>query len=162
MTEGMRFRDHSVTQVMVGLHRVGFVGLREIFEEATRSGLQGREELVDVIVARLAEKNYVPAPDSPDLRDAMWREYLRYRGRDFSPFFSKVDIIVRGEPGDERDRFVGLVRDALAELELQPVVTFEPPAGPSPQLVIRGEVVASGTQTRRGMYAALRRTLSGW
>lgn len=162
MTEGMRFRDSSVTQVMVGLHRIGFVGLSDALDAAARSGLVERNRLVDLIVGELASKNYIPDPRDRQLRSALWREYLRRLGKDFSALFSKVEVTVRGEPGDERERFVDLVRAALAEMELQPVVTFARGDGPKPRLVIHGELVAEGLQSQRRMYAALRRTLSGW
>lgn len=158
----MRFRDYSVTQVLVGLYRIGLVGLHDALKAAEGSGLTERDELVDLILRELASRNYIPDPQDQELRSAVWREYLRQRGEDFSEYYSKVEVIVRGGPGEERERFVDLVRSALAEMELQPVFVFEQGETPSPQLVIRGEVVASGLQSQRRLHGLLRKSLSDW
>lgn len=158
----MRFRDYSVTQVLVGLYRIGLVGLHDALKAAEGSGLTERDELVDLILRELASKNYIPDPQDQDLRSAVWREYLRLRGEDFSAYYSKVEVIVRGEPGEERERFVDLVRSALAEMELEPEVVFEAGDKPAPQLAIRGEIVATGLQSQRRMHGLLRKTLSDW
>ncbi len=39
----MKFRDSSVTQVLVGLHRVGIVGLADAISAAESSGSADRE-----------------------------------------------------------------------------------------------------------------------
>lgn len=158
----MRFRDYSVTPVLVGLYRIGLVGLHDALKVAEASGLTERDELVDLILRELASRNYIPDPLDQDLRSAVWREHLRHLGKDFSEYYSKVEVIVRGEPGEERDRFVDLVRSALTEMELQPVFVFERGETPAPQLVIRGEVVASGLQSQRRMHGLLRTSLSDW
>jgi hypothetical protein len=148
--------------VLVGLHRVGFVGLRDTLEGAAGSGLEAHDQLVDLILQELASSNYIPDPKSPDLRSALWREYLRHEGEDFSGFFSEVEVTVRCEAGEERDRFVDLGRAALAEMELQPVVRYQSAESSVPELVIRGEVVARGMQSQRRLHGVLRRTLSDW
>ena len=158
----MRFRDYSVTQVLVGLYRIGLVGLHDALKAAEGSGLSERDELVDLILRELASRNYIPDPQDQELRSAVWREYLRHRGEDFSAYYSSVEVIVRGEPGEGRDRFVDLVRSALAEMELKPEVVFEAGDTPAPQLVIRGEVMANGLQSQRRMHGLLRKTLSDW
>lgn len=160
----MKFRDHSVTQVLVGLHRVGMVGLHDALEAADASGLEGREALVDLVARELAANNYVPDGQAEAFRTAVWRELLRHRGQDCSAFFSPVEVTVRGAPGPVRERFVDMLRSALAELELRPVVAFEDPVGegPSPQLLIRSEVVSRGLPTPQNLRQALRKTLSDW
>jgi len=159
-----RCKDYSVTQILVGLYRVGVVGLQDSLKRAAASGLTDREQVVDLLVQELAAKNYVPDRQVEAFRIALWREYLRHRGLDFRAFFSKVEITVRGAPGEARDRFVELVRTALAEHELEPVVTFEDEAGgdPGPQLVVRGEVVARGELSPRSVRLAVRKSLSDW
>jgi len=160
----MRFKDYSVTQVLVGLHRVGVVGLRDAVKTAAASGLVEREQLVDLMMQELTANNYIPDRQSEAYRTALWRECLRHRGEDFSAYFSPVEVTVRGAPGEERDRFAELVRAVFAGLELRPVIAFEAEAGegPGPQLVIGGEIVARGKHDRRRLDATVRRTLSDW
>lgn len=158
----MKFKDYSVRQVLVGLHRVGIVGLADAIERAEASGLDDRDALTDHMLATLRPNNYIPEATLPEYRRALWREYIRNRGGDFSALFSEVEVTVRGQPGENRDRFVDLVRSALAEMELQPVVVFEPGEGAGIELVIRGEVVARGADTFKRILLALRRTLSEW
>ncbi len=164
MTEGMRFADHSVTQILVGLHRVGVVGLRDALKLAEASGLDDREQLVDHMLGQLAGDNYIPDTQVETFRIALWRELLRHRGEDCSPFFSPLEVTVRGRPGEERDRFTELVRSVLAGFELRAVVTHEdhPGEGPSPQLLVGGDVVARGQQDRRRLEGAVRRSLTDW
>ena len=86
---------------------------------------------------------------------------MGHRSRDFSAWYSELPVTVSGIPGDERDRFVALVKTVLAAHELRPVFTLAV-GGRSPELVIRDEVVASGSQNRASLDRAVRRTLSHW
>lgn len=160
----MTCKDYSVRQILIGLHRVGIVGLADAIASAEGSGLEDREAIVDLMLDHLRSSNYIPEPQVPDYRPALWREFLRARGDDFSHLYSEVEVTIRGEPGEERDRFVELTRIAMAMFELQPTVSFGPPDGdgPNPQLVIAGDVVARGRQTPRGLEGAIRRSLSDW
>lgn len=133
-------------------------------KKADECALSDREAIVDLMMEMLAPDNYIPNQKDDLFRTALWREYLRYQGKDFSEFYSEIPVTVQGGTGEERERFVDAVRSALAGLELRPDVTFEPRPdhGPSPQLVIRGEVVVTGGQSRRGVEAAVRQSMSDW
>jgi hypothetical protein len=149
---------------MVDLYRVGLVGFKEALEKADGSGLEDREAIVDLLVDSLTPENYVPDAQMPAFRVAMWREFLRFRGEDVSEFFSEAEVVVRGEPGDERDRFVATLTDVFADFELKPLIAYEPPGedGPNPQLVINDEVVLRGNPSRQNFKAAVRKSFSGW
>ncbi|MEW6367481.1 MAG: hypothetical protein AB1714_22870 [Acidobacteriota bacterium] len=160
----MRFRDHSVSQVRVGLHSIGVAGLGDALRRAAQSGLQDREAIIDLIMEDLAARNYTPENLAEDYRTAVWREYLRSKGEDFSEYYSAVPVTIRGEPGEDRDRFVSLVEAVLARFELRPVFSFAPagPDGPNPQLAIGEETIARGLHTRLSLETAVRNSLSGW
>jgi hypothetical protein len=160
----MKCKDYSVRQILIGLHRVGIVGLYDAIQLAQDSGLEQRDAIVDLIIDALRAKNYIPDGQVGDYRPALWREYLRHRGEDFTELYSEVPVTVRGEPGDDRERFVELTRAAMARFELRPAIDFAPAAadGPNPQLVIGGEVVAVEPQTPRGLEDAVRKSLSDW
>ncbi len=160
----MRFKDYSVTQVLVGLHRIGVVGLHEGLRKAEEEGLEGRDSIVDRVMEHLGRRNYIPDGLVAPYRVAVWREYLRSRGEDFSEFYSEVQVTVRGEPGEERDQFVELLVSVLAEFELKPIVTVAPAVegGPSPQLGIGEDTIVSGMPSRQRLKLAIRQSISDW
>ena len=156
---------YGVTSVLVGLQRMGLVGLAAALEKADTSGLKEPEELTDLLVEALSERNYVGDEHRAEFRTALWREYLRHQGRDPSDFYSEIDVTVLGAPGEERARFVEGVCAGLAALELKPVVDLAPESGegPFPKLVIAGQTVVAGIPaTPRGYERALRRNFSDW
>lgn len=159
----MKFKSAGTIQVLVGLKRVGIVGLREALNKAARSGLTGRDAVIDLLMDTLDADNYFPEHDE-DYRAALWREYLRYRGDDIRPFFSQIDVTVRGDEDKERDRFVETVESVFAEFELKPVVAYAPAGadGPNPQLAVFGETIVKGHQGRRHLKEAVRKAISGW
>lgn len=154
----------GVTQVLIGLHRLGLVGLRDALDDAASSGLEDREALLDRIVGALASQNYIPDPASPALRRALWREYLRARGEDFREFFSEIDVTILGEPGEARDSFEAMTRSVLERFELSPRIAYAPPAneGSGPQLSIDDRVVVRGLVAQAAFENAVRKSISDW
>ena len=160
----MRCGSYAVSQVLVELHRVGIVGLRQACEKVAAGGLAAREEIVDFLRAELAADNFIPEGQQEAYRTALWREYLRFMGEDFSEFFSEIEVTVRGEPGEDRDRLAALCASVLADFELRPVTEFADAdeEGPNPQLVIGGTTVARGLPSRKSLKATVRHRLSDW
>ncbi len=160
----MRCKDYSVTQIMVGLYRVGIVGLHQALKSADESGLTDREQTVDLIMELLSRDNYFPERQRQPLRVAVLRELLRHRGEEFSEFFSEVEVTIRAEPGEERERFESMTLDVFAEHELRPVIGYAPPgdAGPHPQLAIGDQVVVCGNPGRERFKSAVRKSFSEW
>jgi hypothetical protein len=154
----------GVSAVLVGLHRVGIVGLRNALEKADQSGLVDRKAILDLVIDILAVDNYIPEGQKDSFRTAIWREYLRYKGEDFSAFYSEVDVTVRAQPGEERDRFVDTLRSVFRDFELRPVITFvsESKQGANPQLVIGDEIIVRGCPDRQSFKAAVRKSISDW
>jgi hypothetical protein len=156
----------SVTRVLVGLHEVGVVGLRETLREADRWEIDDRQEAVRRILEIVEPLNYVPDSQIEEFRRAVTREYLRRRGEDFRGWFSRLEVTVRGRPGKGRDRLVDRVASVLAEFELEPVVTLEPPPeedeGPFPELRVLGEPVVRGIPERHALKEAIRKRISHW
>lgn len=157
-------RSFGVGTILVGLHRVGIVGFKDALKQIDESGLTDREAIVDHLIETLAADNYIPDPQLEAFRTAIWREYLRHKGEDFSEFFSAVDVTVRGDHDDERDRFVKMLRSVLGDFELTPTIRFAPPgqAGPNPQLVIDDEIIIRGPQSRHDFKTAIRKSISDW
>jgi hypothetical protein len=158
----MRCKDYSVKQIMVGLYQLGLVGLSKALKGTAERGLSERDDIVDHLISVLEGENYIPDRENEEFRIALWREYLRHTGGDFSPFFSRVDVTVRGEPGERRDEFVEMAFDVFAEHELTPVIEFVPSGGGEPELLIDGAVVVAGVQRRPSFNAAVRKSFSDW
>ncbi|MGB5880456.1 MAG: hypothetical protein WBH85_10550 [Thermoanaerobaculia bacterium] len=160
----MKVRLRSVSQVLVGLDRVGLAGLEQVFERADDSGLGEREELVGLMMEALSTRNYIPAESEDEYRKTVWREYLRHRGEDIRHLYSKVEIVVRGEAGDDLDRIVGAVSAAMTEHELEPRFLYEPPdpAGVNPQVSIAGHVVVRGARSESAIRKAIKAQMDDW
>jgi hypothetical protein len=160
----VRCKDYGVTQIMIGLHRVGIVGLHKAIQKAADTDLSDREEIVDLLMATLALDNYIPPSQVEAMRIAVWREYLRSRGEDIDEFFSEVTVTVCGDSGDERDRFVELTIVVLNEFEIRPDIEYGDPRpdGPNPQLVIGDQVVVQGLKSREHFSSEVRKSLSHW
>jgi hypothetical protein len=154
----------SVTQVLVGLRRIGIVGLRESLKAVEAAGATERDEVVDVMLETLSGLNYIPSHVQGDYREALWREYKRHRGEDIRDLYSEIEIVVRGEPGADLDRFLRALRNSFGEHELKPAVTIEEPdpSGRNPQMLIDGEVVLAGTARERDVERAVRAQISDW
>ncbi len=160
----MRCSSFAVAQVLVGLHRVGVVGLHGALVEAEQSGHQSREAIVDFLRARLARDNYLPERQREEYDVALWREYLRHRGADFRDFLSQVEVTVQGEPGEERDRLVAMAEPVFENFELRPVFRFEPceSGEAGVRLLIGDHEIVQGCPTADRFKVALRRSLSDW
>ncbi|MGD8395987.1 MAG: hypothetical protein PVF43_10980 [Candidatus Eiseniibacteriota bacterium] len=158
----------NVMTVLIGLHQIGIVGLRDALkvELDRESGVApaDREAIVDRVIARVAEDNYLPESQREALRVAVWREYLRLAGEDVSPFFSEVAVRVRGAAGERRERFVEMLTGVFAEFELRPWITYAEPSSPddAPELVLDDEVVVRGLVGHEAMKRAVRRRISDW
>jgi hypothetical protein len=160
----MGCRSFGVNTILVGLFRVGLVGLEKALKKAADSGLEDREELTELLLDTLTAENYVPDAQREAFAFALWREYLRFRGEDFSEFLSEIEVLVRGEEGERRDGFVEMLRTVFREIELKPAIEFAAPGepGPNPQLVIDDEIIVRGVQSRQAFKTAVRRSITDW
>jgi hypothetical protein len=160
----MKVRLRSVSQVLVGLDRVGLAGLEQVFERADDAGLGEREGLVELMMEALSTRNYIPAQSEDEYRKTVWREYLRHLGEDIRHLYSKVEVVVRGEAGDDLDRIVGAVSAVMTEHELEPCFRYEPPdpAGVNPQVSIAGHVVVRGARSESAIRKAIKAQMDDW
>lgn len=159
----LRFKHAGVSQVLVGLDRVGITGLGRALKKAAGSGLTDREAIVDLLMDSLEEDNYIPDRLDEAYRTALWREYLRHMGEEIRHLYSEIEVTVRGG-GGKRDEFVANLESVLEKLELKPLITYAPggETGPEIQLEISGETIVSGYQGRRELEEAVRKSISGW
>jgi hypothetical protein len=154
----------TVNTLLVGLHRIGIVGLRQALMEVDQAGLTHQKDVVDRLAEILLPGNYIPDPDNEQFRRALWREYLRYRNEDFSNCFSRVNVTVQGTAGEERDDLVEALESILHDLELEPVVEFAPAPedGPDPYLIIDNQSIGGGFRTGEHLRQAIHKSISDW
>jgi hypothetical protein len=155
----------GVTPVLVGRHRIGLVGLPDALKKVDSSGLAERGEVVDLLLETLKGDNYVRDSQMEDFRTAVWREYLKHKGRDASAFYSEIEVVVRGEEGAALERFLSELAAVFGGFDLRPLVTREPasPEGPNPQLVIEDETILRGLPPNRWSFeSAVRKSFSDW
>jgi hypothetical protein len=159
----------NVMTILIGLHQIGIVGLHDALKAELDGGSGvdpgAREAIVDRVIARVAEDNYLPESQREALRIAIWREYLRLAGEDLRPYFSEVEVRVRAADDDRRERFVETLTGVFAEFELRPVITDAEPESPDaePELLLDDdEVVVRGLVGHEAMKRAVRRRISDW
>lgn len=154
----------SVSQVLVGLSRVGLVGLRQALERADASGIEEREALVELMMNMLAERNYISPASTEAYRLALWREYLRHHGEDIRHLYSEIDVTVRAQSGPELERLCDTLVDIFAKHELKPVIAVEPPGaqGPNPQLWIGDDLVVAGSADPERIAKRVAKQISDW
>ena len=154
-------RKAPVVQVLIGLQRIGLAGLWEVIKEAESSEITDSEARLDLMMESLTELNYIPDSHEKEYRRAVWREYLRSRGEDYSDFLSEIQVVVRGEAPEE---FLADLEAVFAEHDLTPVVSPEPAAAgaPSPELVIDGETVIAGPTSLQRLRRAIQKQISDW
>lgn len=157
-------KPSGVTQILIGLHRVGIVGLREALKKADESNLRGFDGIADCLIELLTEDNYIPASHNEAYRRAIYREFLRHRGQDMREYYSTIEVSIRGEKGSELDRFVDNVVSVFGEFELKPDITYVPVSGndPKPELLIGEGSVARGNVSRQALKSAIGRRISEW
>ena len=160
----MGCKSFGISQILIGLYRVGVSGLADALKTATESGLSDRDAILNLLIETLSAGNYIPEGQIEAYRTALWREYLRYNKKDFSAFFSEASVVVRGEPGEELDRFLRMTSSVFADFELKPVIRFEPPDrnGPNPQVIVGEDVIVRGMPDRTQFKNAVQKSLTDW
>lgn len=146
--------EHDVTQISVGGHRTGIMGLKPVLEAVARE-FAGRPELEirAALMDRLGKSNYIVASARAAYETAFFREYRKFTG-DPMPAdpTGPVQVKVLGQGCPSCDKLEQDVMAVLAELglaaDLEHVRDIREIAAcgvmGSPALVIDGEVVAAG------------------
>jgi len=131
---------------------MGIVGLKEAIEEARGQGL-AEEELMDFLLRRIQEKNYVPPAAANAYREALYKEYCKAVGLPVKDDArSPLTIRVLGPGCSQCNGLEQEVMVALSELglaaDLQHVDDIKEIASygvmGTPALVINGRVVSVG------------------
>jgi small redox-active disulfide protein 2 len=142
----------DLTEITVRGHRIGILGLPEVFSEVSALNLTEVGDIKNEIVKRVRKNNYVPAEANESYKEALYMEFRRYRGEEVESEQGILEIRILG-PGCPRcEELMRRVMAVAAEMDLpadiQHVRDLKTIAGfglvPTPGLVVNGQVKTAG------------------
>jgi small redox-active disulfide protein 2 len=72
----------EVTQIKIGEHRIGIIGLKLVLAEVAETFTAPTdEEIRDELLKRLDKRNYIPGPAKEEYGRAFLREFKKFTGR---------------------------------------------------------------------------------
>lgn len=159
------FDKDEITQIKVGRHRMGIIGLKHVLNEASRQfDDRSDQELAAELIQRLSDLNYIPQHSRKDYERAFLREFKKYIGQPYerSPV-EELEIKVLGTGCPCCD---DLEQDLMAVMtELNIAADIEHLTDPAeirnyavtgtPALVINGKVRAVGVMPKKAQLRAL-------
>lgn len=144
----------DITQIRIGEHKIGIIGLKQAMEDVKEQHSQSTDEqIADLLLEKLSVKNYISSGAKEEYRNSFLREYKKLLG-EFTPddAIEGLQIRVLGAGCQRCER---LERDVLAVLsecgitaDLEHVRDLNEISNygvmGTPALVINGEVKAVG------------------
>ncbi len=145
----------EVSQIKIGQHLFGFVGLKGVFEEMAGSYAQASDEAIaKEMIKRLSKKNYIPENVHNQYGRAFVREFRKFLGQPFEEDAQSqgLDIKVLGGGCNICDSLENELMEILAELglaaDLEHIRDTEQIARYKvrglPALIINGKVMSVG------------------
>ena len=155
----------EITQIKVGRHRMGIIGLKHVLEEASREFDDRSDNAVSAeLIRRLSEFNYIPDKSQKDYGQAFLREFKKFIGQSYEQNqIEGLEIKVLGSGCPCCD---DLEQDLMAVMtEMNLAADIEHVTDPAeignygltgtPALVIDGEVKAVGAMPKKAQLEAL-------
>jgi small redox-active disulfide protein 2 len=144
----------DVTQIKIGKHKVGFVGLKETFKDAVGAYAEKPDDIVaEELLNRLSKKNYIPDKVQKEYGRAFVREFRKFLGQPFDDeSFEGLEIKVLGAGCVLCNALENEVMEVLSEMnltaDLEHVRDVEQIAKyrvkGTPALIVNGKVMCSG------------------
>ena len=146
--------EPDVTQIMVGGHRVGIIGLKPVLETVAKEFVGRPEpEIQAALMERLGKSNYIVPSAQAAYETAFFREYKKFIGEPLpEESGGQLQIKVLGPGCPECDRLERDLMTVMTELNLpadldhvrdvKEIACYGVMGNPA--LVINGKVVAAG------------------
>jgi small redox-active disulfide protein 2 len=160
---------NDIRQIVVAGSKVGLSGLQGVFEQVSGESPGTDQELGERLLQLAAQNNYIPSNRKQEYREALLREYRRYRGERIPEESVGLEIKVFGVEGCSRcSKFADEIMAVLAELDIsadlehvRDITRFAElgPVAP-PVLMINGKMISSGRVPRREEIAKILREVS--
>ena len=147
--------SEEITMVTIGGHKIGLIGLSEIFATLKQMNLSDESELKDQLLEQVRAQNYVPDARVEDYAQTLLREYKKFAGLPVEtvvekPAFPTIRILGPGCTACET--MEKNVRAILAELNIPADIDHirdvnkiaEYGMARTPSLLINEEIVLNG------------------
>jgi small redox-active disulfide protein 2 len=110
----------EVTQIKVGTHSVGIIGLKQVMEDMAGDYAERPDEEVRTeLLKRLSKRNYIPDKAKEDYGKAFLREFRKFLGKPYEEEHSGgLEIKVLGPGCVQCDRLERELMEVMAELNL--------------------------------------------
>ena len=149
----------SVTQLKIGKHMTGIVGLKEALEEvAGKVRNPSDEQIVGLMMEKLSSKNYIPSTETELYESVLLREYKKFMGESIPELpLENVEVKVLGSGFPNCDRLeqelmmvigqMGIDADLVHVRDIKEISRYGVMGVPA--LVINRKVKAVGTVPSR-------------
>lgn len=147
--------NDEITQIKVGRHRMGIIGLKHVLEEVSQEFDDRPDNAVSAeLIRRLSKFNYIPERSQNDYEQAFLREFKKFVGQPYEQ--NKIEGLEIKVLGSGCPCCDDLEQDLMAVMtEMNLAADIEHVTDPAeignykvtgvPALVINGEVKAVGT-----------------
>jgi len=155
----------EITQIKVGKHRMGIIGLQQVLDEVSRT-FDGRSEnaVSAELMQRLSKLNYIPANSQKDYETAFLREFKKLIGQPYEPSNREgLEIKVLGSGCPCCDDVAQDLMAVMTEMDLVADIEHVTDAAEignygvtgTPALIINGEVKAVGAMPKKPQLKVL-------
>jgi len=155
----------EITQIKVGRHRMGIVGLKSVLEEVSREFDGRSDDAVNAeLIRRLSKFNYIAEKGQKDYEEAFLREFKKFVGQPYEKAKTEgLEIKVLGGGCPCCDDLAQDLMAVMTEMNLAAdIAHVNDPAEignynvtGTPALVINGKVKAVGTMPKKAQLKAL-------
>jgi len=145
----------SVTQIKIGKHKTGIIGLEKVLEQIVKEGQQGSDQkIATAMIEKLSKKNYIPATVINLYEEAFVREYKKFIGEpipELSTNGIEIKVLGAGCPTCDKleQTLMTLIEETGVEADLDHIRDIKKISQygvmGSPALVINGKVKAVGS-----------------
>ena len=149
----------EVTQIKIGSHKIGFIGLKTVFDEMAALFENKSDDIVsEELVQRLSRNNYIPEKVKDKYGRAFTCEFRKFLGQPFQEEKSEgMEIKILGAGCPQCDSLEKDLMDILTEInlsaDLEHVRDLKEIAGygvmGTPALIINGKVMCKGKVPRK-------------
>ena len=109
----------DVRKIKVGKHNIGIIGLENTLEVVAKDYAGKPEaEIIDELLIRLSEKNYIPGNIRQEYGKAFLREFSKFLGRPYEKeVFEGLEVKVLGQGCTQCDKLEQELMHVMAEYE---------------------------------------------
>jgi small redox-active disulfide protein 2 len=108
-------KESEITPIRVGGFVVGIIGLQAALEAAAQENLPSSHTTARHLIDRLRAQNYIPGEAEFDYRQALLREYMKFKGEPIRPPAPQgFEVKVLGPGCVNCERLEQLVRNVMA------------------------------------------------